>query len=454
MAIAARLKGLLVAALAAPLALTATPAAAQTSGPDVTYQDVNGISNYGQVGGIYAYALGSYTCNIGDQNLRWGTSWAGSPILAMNAYRLHDGRLVQIGLSFGKKACCAASGSGCGSCNGTGGSLLGAGCRDIYSSGYNGGQSRLGPRSEVNAFTGAQSGASSGSGNQIFKRLQIAQSDMDPATYPGALYFVEGVYVGSDDAPAGNAYNNASYKRVVISPTTYSMTEQGSMEVGIPAIAAWRQHGNGLNQPDTSIKVTVVDVPAEGRFHVGAKAYDLGNGMWRYEYAIFNLNSHQSGGSVDIPVPAGVTVSNIGFHDVDYHSGEVYDNTDWVMNETADGVRWRSPQTFAENANSNALRWGTMYNYWFDASTAPDPNGVMTLGLFRPGAVDSVGVNGIPVPGVPPCIADWDESGGVDGDDITAFFVDWQAGTADVDGSGGVDGDDITAFFVRWQAGC
>ncbi len=52
------------------------------------------------------------------------------------------------------------------------------------------------------------------------------------------------------------------------------------------------------------------------------------------------------------------------------------------------------------------------------------------------------------------CPADWDGSGGIDGDDITAFFIDWQAGTADIDGSGGVDGDDITVFFDHWQAGC
>ncbi len=58
-------------------------------------------------------------------------------------------------------------------------------------------------------------------------------------------------------------------------------------------------------------------------------------------------------------------------------------------------------------------------------------------------------------PSCPACAADYDQSGGVDGDDITAFFNDWQAGApcGDVDGSGGVDGDDIPFFFDRWQAG-
>ncbi len=66
------------------------------------------------------------------------------------------------------------------------------------------------------------------------------------------------------------------------------------------------------------------------------------------------------------------------------------------------------------------------------------------------GLIDFGGGGGCPV-----CAADYDQSGGVDGDDITAFFNDWQAGApcGDVDGSGGVDGDDIPFFFERWQAG-
>ncbi len=58
-------------------------------------------------------------------------------------------------------------------------------------------------------------------------------------------------------------------------------------------------------------------------------------------------------------------------------------------------------------------------------------------------------------PNCPACAADYDQSGGVDGQDIGAFFNDWEAGAqcADVDGSGGVDGDDIGFFFDRWQAG-
>ncbi len=55
-----------------------------------------------------------------------------------------------------------------------------------------------------------------------------------------------------------------------------------------------------------------------------------------------------------------------------------------------------------------------------------------------------------------PCPADFDHSGGVDGDDITAFISSWQLGEdcGDIDRSGGVDGEDIGAFIGRWQMGC
>jgi hypothetical protein len=51
--------------------------------------------------------------------------------------------------------------------------------------------------------------------------------------------------------------------------------------------------------------------------------------------------------------------------------------------------------------------------------------------------------------------ADFNVDGGVDGSDIEAFFVAWQAGApeADFNMDGGVDGSDIEAFFIAWQNG-
>ncbi|RIK66018.1 MAG: hypothetical protein DCC65_11300 [Planctomycetota bacterium] len=385
------------------------------SGPDVVYSDTVDITNWGAVGGIRGYSLGSYTCNIGNTNLPWNST---SPLLGMNAYRLENGRLMQIGMSWLKNATVAAAGNGCGmSCNGTGGSQLGAGCRDIYSASYNGGQGILGPRSQCNAYTGQYPGPSGGTGNAIFKRLQIAQADIDPALHPTALYFSEGVYVAATDALAGNALNNASHKRFTVTAGTFNLSPTGSMQVGVPAIQAWQNHGGGVNVPDPSVAISTVDVPDEGRFYMAAKVTPLGNGTWRYDYAIYNLNSHRAASSFTVPIPAGTTVTNVGFHDVDYHSGEPFDNTDWIGGADDSSVSWKSPQTFAQNPNTNALRFGTMYNFWFDADVGPK-SGSAAIGLFRPGTPESVAAT-VAVPGA--CAGDCFVDGLRDGNDVQAY---------------------------------
>jgi hypothetical protein len=55
----------------------------------------------------------------------------------------------------------------------------------------------------------------------------------------------------------------------------------------------------------------------------------------------------------------------------------------------------------------------------------------------------------------PPCAADFNQDGGVDGGDIESFFSSWEGGDAcgDVNQDGGVDGGDIESFFGLWEAG-
>jgi hypothetical protein len=52
----------------------------------------------------------------------------------------------------------------------------------------------------------------------------------------------------------------------------------------------------------------------------------------------------------------------------------------------------------------------------------------------------------------PLCLSDINGDGGIDGDDVTAFFDAWVAGgiLADVNSDGGVDGADVSSFFENW----
>jgi glucose/arabinose dehydrogenase len=55
----------------------------------------------------------------------------------------------------------------------------------------------------------------------------------------------------------------------------------------------------------------------------------------------------------------------------------------------------------------------------------------------------------------PPCPADFNQDGGVDGADVEVFYIAWEASTpeADVNQDGGVDGADVEYFFIAWERG-
>ncbi len=148
-----------------------------------------------------------------------------------------------------------------------------------------------------------------------------------------------------------------------------------------PAIRAWQD-------TDPWIEETDIQVPGDGLFIVAAAAIDLRGGWWRYEYAVQNLNSDRSAGSFSVPVPRDAVITNIGFHDVDYHSGEIYDLTDWPGIVADGSITWAT-QPYGDNQNANALRFDTLYNFYFDANVGPDAT-TITLGLFKPGVLPEV----------------------------------------------------------------
>ncbi len=401
------------------LGLTVNPCA--STGPDVIVVNLTDVNYYGAENGISGYAIGTDACNMGDFPAIWIQGGTEHPVIAQNLYRLKDGRFEQIGQSFLKHGFQSLNSPGCAVCvqPPLGGAQLGVGCSDIYGAGYNGSQGNLGPRSTTNATTGVFAWPPPPPpGNIIGQRLQVFTSDIDPALNVGAQYFGEAQYVTADDAqwthagaPAVNGLNNASYKRFVFSSTTQAPEIVGSARQMVPAIHAWKD-------ADPLVSIGVADyldqsLPGPGivaRFWVAAKATDNGNGTWRYEYAVFNLNSDRAGGRFSVPLGAGVVVSNIGFHGVFAHSGEPYPNTatnpsNWVGTASGDAVTWTCPQPFLppNGDNANALRWGTMYNFRFDANIAP-VNGAATVGLFKPGFPSSTRATGMPVPGLP-CVA-------------------------------------------------
>ena len=359
---------------------------AGTIGPDVIVGDLHEVATFGTSGAITAFSVGTTSCNIGDAPLQWFSNTNKHPVIAQNMYRLKGGRFEQIGLSWLKHGFFALSENRCFSdCQPTNGTYLGVHCSDPYSAWLNGQQSNLGPRYQVNASTGLffYPPANPAYSGILPRRIQVANADLDPAQNAGAIYFVEGHYVTPDDAAAGNKDNNASFRPVTVTPngSSYSLTLTGSTRRQKAGIRAWRETDPLVSEVD-------VQVPNDGLFIIAAKATDLGGGVWNYEYAVQNLNSHRSARAFTVPIDPAAVVQSTGFHDVNYHSGEPFSGTNWSSSVSNGEVTWTT-EDITVDSNANALRWGTVYNFRFVIDRQPHTSSVR-IDLFREGTPASV----------------------------------------------------------------
>jgi hypothetical protein len=183
---------------------------------------------------------------------------------------------------------------------------------------------------------------------------------------------------------------------------------------------------------------------------------DNGDGTWHYEYALYNESSHRSARSFGVPIPSGVNVTNLGFHDVDYHSGDGiggsnFDGADWDGTLGGGELTWAT-ETEAQNANGNALRWGTLYNFRFDADAPPTAENA-TIGLFRAGSPPALTVmTKGPLSSGHPCPWDCgDGDGAVGVVDFLALLTQWGGpGGCDFDGDDHVGVGDFLALIVNW----
>ncbi len=363
----------------------------------VNGSDINDIHYYGQFGGIAAYSIATQSCNSGTAELDWydGGGDTRHPVIAQNMFRYKDGRFEQIGQSWLKHGFCAVNEieAECAPCQSTPCDTLGIGCADTYWATLNDGAFGR-SKQHVNAATGAHVDGTPGpSGNTTIRgRLQVAVSDIDPSQNPGAEYFIEGHYVTADDQQAGAGANNASWRRVDVNSVS-NVDGGGPTSRESPAIYAWRNQ-----DPSVAIQsvLNIEDGGAKTIFFIGYRVTQVSQTRWHYEYAIQNLNSDQSAGSFSLPVNPAVNIYNQEFHDVAYHSGDPYSGTDWTGVRTSGEIRW-STTDFTSDANANALRWGTLYNYRFDANCPPDM-GPATIGLFKPSTNTSLTVADVLVP--------------------------------------------------------
>ncbi len=369
------------------------PCGNPSNGPDVLIGDITSIQNANPTGGLDSFTLGTTACNVGNAVLNWFGPTNLHPVISETFYKYKvvdgSGRFEQIGMSWLKHGFASDTGSYCCTCQNPGNNqIMGVGCSDPYSASQSGSQSTLTPRWQVNAHTGVfpYPGANPSWSGTAARRCESLLTDLEPSS-AATRYYAECTYVTSDDAAAGNNNNNASYKEMNVTgtPTNYTFATVGSTQQGIPAIRAWP-----LLEP--GVTLSNVQVPGDGLFIVGSHATSLGGGLYHYEYAVHNMNADRAGGSFSVPVPAGALVANIGFHDITHRNGDGVGNisqsaTDWTGSVVGGAVTWAC-ETEAQNANANAIRWATTYNFRFDADVAPQ-SGTVTVGLWKAGSPSS-----------------------------------------------------------------
>lgn len=392
------------------------PDAGTVPGPDVVVGDVIGLAQFGTTGTQVGLAVGTDSCNYGTVDLNWYANPSNDhPVIPQNLYRMsgganNDTKFEQIGQSSVKHAFTALTQNLCGlGCNGVGGNRLGSGCSDPYSAGLNAGPN-LGSRAWINPFTGAYPRNDSSTPNNNHSghnhngaghRILTESSDLNPANNTGATYYAEAQYVTPHEyvwcqanPTQCNMYNNVSYRRYNVSGsgTSYSFSPVGSTVRTKSAISAWTG-------------ATLVEIkPDPGNDGIGTVGYKVTNpspGVWHYEYAIYNQNIDRAIQSFSVPVGAGVTLSNIGFYAPPQHPGSTGDgtvgntgfsNAPWTQAQTSGSMTWNA-ETFAQNPNSNSIRWGTMYNFRFDSNVAPQTV-TATVGFLKTGAPITVQVQG------------------------------------------------------------
>ena len=403
------------------------PAVGTQPGPDVIVGNLSGLAQFGNaVGTQVGLAVATDSCNNGQVDLDWfALPDNDHPVIPQNFYRMSGGadnaeRFEQVGQSSVKHAFAALTQNLCGfGCNGVGGSHLGSGCSDPYSASLNSGGTshNLGSRAWINPFTGffprgdSQTPPNDHTGHahtDVSHRILVEISDLNSTLNPGATYFAEAQYITPHEYAwcqthpgQCNQYNNASYRQFSVTGTNppFGFSAVGSTVQTQAAIKAWTGATTQRIEPDPG---------NDGFGLLGYKVTNPTAGVWHYEYAFYNQNLDRAIQSFSVPLGVGDSVTNIGSHAPPQHPGWAHDGTQndagytttpWTVTQSAESVTWNT-ETFAQNPNANAIRWGTLYNFHFDADQPPQAVSA-TVGFFKTGSPITVAVQGPSQRGTP-----------------------------------------------------
>ncbi len=361
---------------------------------DVELTNIGQVSQLAREAGVrVAVAPSAELENVGQGSVEWYRAISPSvgvvgphPYLNMAMYRLDaDGRLVQLGLADVKHAFFATN-SGC-PCPGA--QILYPGCGDVYGVTTNANRLYLGPREEVTAFTGEWERV----GSHFDQCLALQPPSCDPVTddaddfrdhqgdtpasfyhdsfehrlvvpepelqTPGAVYFIEAWYVTEGDVDLFNSLGRRAIDPQ-LSGSVWSFNFDGVLV-----------HGSVLDEIPGAERQTLDT--GEGLVDLAVTTADLGGGVHHYRYALLNFDFDRQIDRFDVPIGAGLTVTNAD-------SSGLGDDpaNDWTVTIGSDTISWEAP-------GGTGLDWGMFQRFEFDVDAAPVPSEV-SLSVLESGA--------------------------------------------------------------------
>jgi hypothetical protein len=268
---------LAVAAMSAP--------ALAGNGADLEVTGITNAVTFGEVDGLRSFAVGFETCNVGDTPIDWVSNTNRHP-----CSRRSSTACTKAGSSSSASRSPSMSSSRSRSTSAATArpparsTTLGVGCTNVNSAGLGGAQNTLGPRTEINPATGLFQFPPTGfnqTGDAVFKRLRASVDDLtDPRR----------AVLHRDRERRARRRGGGQQRQQRVAPRDHVPGAE-------PEPHARRRHDGG---PPRDLRVAAggpvgaigeAQTADGGRIIVASRAATDNDLGWRYDYAVFNLDS-------------------------------------------------------------------------------------------------------------------------------------------------------------------
>ncbi|WP_154222228.1 hypothetical protein [Marinicella rhabdoformis] len=317
--------------------------------------------------------------NVGEADVVWQGKFTGPvppynneqhPFLNWAMYREIDNRFEQVAISDIKHAFFAQNQNCTYNCGNN--FILYKGCEDTYTVSNNDGGSYLGPREELEAFTGlweqqcsffdpdCNNTQNNTSNSTDENRLVVNESQFSD---PALSYYFSSWYLVREDV---NIFNGMGWMSYEFSQNqqnlTWNMHSPSSFQNG-PASDAYLPPNTTANDLMSASHRTLQ--VGEGHLTVAVKVIDLGGGNFRYNYMIENHDYDPQVEQIIVPLDDDASYTDF-----------VWSDKDLILSNNWSTTRQDNLLSLTQT-NDNLIDWGMLFSFSFTSDRPPE------LGLIR-----------------------------------------------------------------------